>query len=288
MGKSLIIGAMTNYEYEQVRPWVKSVNTCGFTGDKVMMVFNASYACVEEIVKEGFGVVAFGRDDKIQRFTHSSFKGMPIHVERFFSIWNYLQLNDLWKEYDYVITTDVKDVVFQSDPSEWLRKNLGNKKLVAGSESIRYMDEPWGNQNLLECYGPYFYEKFKENEIYNVGTLGGTAEYMKDLCMHIFQNALNRPIPIVDQAVFNVLIQTQPFKDVVKFCEQWLGWALQAGTTVDPSKIEQFRPHLLEGEPVWSPIEAAAWTNGKGKKFCILHQYDRVPEWKKAVEAKYS
>lgn len=288
MGKSLIIGAMTGYEYPQVRPWIQSVNECGFDGDKVMYVFNASFACAQEIVNNGFSVIAFGKDDDTQRFVHTPYKNLTIHVERFFHIFNYLNQNDNWKNYDYVITTDVKDVVFQSDPTIWLDANLGDKKLVAGSESIQYKNEPWGNQNLLDCYGPFFYELFKDKEIYNVGTLGGTAEYMKDLCMHIFQNALNRPIPIVDQAVFNVLIQTQPFKDVVKFCEQWLGWALQAGTTVDPSKIEQFRPHLLEGEPVWNEHEAVAWTNGSGKKFCILHQYDRVPEWKKAVEAKYS
>jgi hypothetical protein len=32
--KSLIIGAMTNYDFEKVRPWVKSIEKCGFTGDK--------------------------------------------------------------------------------------------------------------------------------------------------------------------------------------------------------------------------------------------------------------
>ena len=47
--------------------------------------------------------------------------------------------------------------------------------LVFASESMLYKDEPWGNQNLLDTYG-YIHEIFKENEIYNVGVLGGTGE----------------------------------------------------------------------------------------------------------------
>jgi hypothetical protein len=95
---------------------------------------------------------------------------------------------------------------------------------------------------------------------------------------------VNRPIPIVDQAVFNVLIQTLPFRDVVQFARQRDGWACQAGTTVDPSKIESFRPHLLEEEPDF--IDGYVYTS-TGKKFCIVHQYDRVPEWRKIIEARY-
>jgi hypothetical protein len=128
------------------------------------------------------------------------------------------------------------------------------------------------------------YDIFKDNEIYNVGTIGGTSEYVKDIVFNIFTNAINRPIPIVDQAVFNVLIQTQPYKDQVYFAKQLNGWACQAGTTVDPSKIQQFKPHLLESEPVF---EDGIVKTSLGRPFVIVHQYDRVPEWKKFVEKKY-
>jgi hypothetical protein len=104
------------------------------------------------------------------------------------------------------------------------------------------------------------------------------------LCLNIFLSAINRPIPIVDQAVFNVLIQTLPFRDVIHFARQRDAWACQAGTTVDPSKIESFRPHLLEEEPDF--IDGYVYTS-TGKKFCIVHQYDRVPEWRKIIEARY-
>jgi hypothetical protein len=268
--KDLIIGAFTNYNYNQLKPWVESIDECGFTGDKAMVVGNASQETIGELIKRDFIIIKM-HDIKA-----------PVHVARFLSIYDFLK--NTWQNYNHVVTTDVKDVYFQDNPIVWLELNLKNKKLVAGSEGIRYKDEPWGNENLMQAYGPYVYERFKYNEIYNVGTIGGVSEYVKDMMFNILFNAINRPIPICDQAVYNVLIQTQPFKDITYFAKQLDGWACQAGTTVDPSKIESFRPHLLEPEP---KFEDGIVKTSLGRRFAIVHQYDRVPAWKEHIKQKY-
>jgi hypothetical protein len=265
--KNLIIGAFTNYNYNQLKPWVESIDTCGFIGDKVMIVGDASEETVEELKKRNFKIVDMQK------------MNVPIHVGRFLYIYDYLKKHH--QEYDYVVTTDVKDVYFQTDPCEWLENNLNEYKIVVGSEGLKYKDESWGDENLLQTFGQYIYEDFKDNTIYNVGTLGGKSEYIKDLVFNIFISAINRPIPIVDQAVFNVLIQTQPYKDCIFFANQYDGWACQAGTTVDPSKIERFRPNLLEKEPYFK--DGMVYTS-LDTYFSIVHQYDRVPEWKKFVQ----
>jgi hypothetical protein len=274
MAKNLIIGAFSGYNYNQLKPWVESIDTCGFTGDKVMIVGNASQETIDELTKRNF---------KLVKMDPNAGKQVPIHVERFVYIWTYLK--DYWDEYEYVVTTDVKDVIFQTNPIEWLEKNLGDKKIVAGSESIQYKNEPWGDENLMQTFGPFFYEEFKDCEIYNVGTLGGKSEYIKDLILSLFLDAIGKPIRIVDQSVYNVMIQTQPFKDITYFAQQKNGWACQAGTTADPSKIEQFRPHLLEAEP---SFKDGVFLTSTGEPFSIVHQYDRVPEWKKFVMEKYN
>ena len=127
------------------------------------------------------------------------------------------------------------------------------------------------------------YELFKDNEIFNVGTFGGHAEYVKDMVFNIFTNATNRPIPIVDQAVFNVLINTQPFKDVILYTHEW---ACELGTVMDPSKIQSFRPNLLFSEPIWEGEQVLRPPLGL-TPFPIVHQYDRVPTLKEFVQKKY-
>ena len=187
-------------------------------------------------------------------------------------------------EYRFVVTTDVKDVYFQLDPFDYIEKSMppgSTTKLIIASEGLRYKDEPWGDENLKQAYGSYVYEEFKNNTIYNVGTFGGVSEYVKDMVFNIFTNAINRPIPICDQAVFNVLIGTQPFKDICYPCDDW---ACEAGTVADPTKIDKFRPNLLCYEPVFE--DGIVYTQNKSI-FPIVHQYDRVPEWKNYYMEKY-
>lgn len=283
MERNLIIGAATGYNYNQLKPWVESIDeVCGDNVDRVLIVGDISQETRVKLVAKDFQLIDLPH-----------MPGVPIHVGRFLAIHHYLK--DTWQDYKFVVTTDVKDVYFQSNPFVWLDGILGSGddsyKLVAGSESMNYEDEPWGNDNLMQAYGPYVHELFKKNEIYNVGTIGGDAEYVKDLMFNIFFNSLNRPIPIVDQAVYNVLLQTQPYKDATYFAKQCDGWACQAGTTADPSKMNQFRPHLLEAEPTFENGLVLTGQNGylceEGTPFVIVHQYDRVPVWKKNVMEKY-
>lgn len=275
--KSLIIGAFSNYNFNQLKPWVYSIEECGFKGDKVMIAVDPLPIVCDELEKNSFKVVKLPRQN------------IPIHVQRFIHIYEYI--SQYQHQYKFVITTDVKDVIFQTNPVDWLEAHSidnDNWSLVAGSESIRYKDEPWGDENLMQSYGPYIHSIFQHKPIYNVGTIGGNAEYVKDLCLNIALNAIGRPIQVCDQAVFNVMIGTQPYLDAVYFAEQKDGWACQAGTVADPTKIEAFRPNLLEPEPVWDngivKIAAGPWA---GKPFCIVHQYDRVPIWRDHIYKKY-
>ena len=272
--KNLIIGGFTNYGIDQLKPWVLSAKeVAGMDNDVVLVYGNASEETLEWLKGQYVKLVPMLPVD-----------GIPIHVLRFLSIYEYLKKH--WEEYDYVVTTDVKDVYFQTDPFEIFNQPFyqnNNFKLVVASEGLKYKDEPWGNENLHQTYGQYVYEEFKNNEIFNVGTFGGHSEYVKDMVFHIFTNGINRPIRIVDQAIFNVLINTQPFKDVVFYTHDW---ACELGTIMDPSKIEQFRPNLMFSEPIWQDGQVKVPPMAM-RSFPIVHQYDRVPELKEFVQKKY-
>jgi len=252
--KDLIIGCSTNYGWDQLKYWVNSINQSGFDGEKTLIALNISYDAVDKLSKNGFQVVVVGKEDHIKKaYVYES--RIPVHVERFVHIYNHIARGD----YRYVVTTDVKDVVFQSNPCKWLDENLvEGKNLVFASE--------------------------RNNEIYNVGVLGGRASAMRDLCLNIFAAALGRPIPICDQSTFNFMISQHPYIDTSMYMKSEDGWASQLGTTGDPTKIEQFRPNLLEPIPKFNGKKV---TTSKGKEFCIVHQYDRVPTVRKLLEKTY-
>ena len=269
--KNLIISAFTGYRFDHVRPYVHSIRDTGTDADLVMVVGNTDTATRQQLESLGWQLVDL-----------PSLHEIPIHVLRFLPMYNFLREHG--DDYEYVVSTDVKDIVFQRDPFTWLDQNLSTKHLVAGSEALRYRDEPWGNDNLRSTYGGYVYERFRDNTIYNVGTLGGRSEYMRDLFFTLFFNSIGRPIPIVDQAVFNVTIQCQPYRDITLFAEQRQAWACQAGTVADPNKMHYFRPNLLEPEPIWRDGKVFTST---GDEFVIVHQYDRVPEWSRVIQGQY-
>ena len=276
--KDLIIGCSTGYKWDTIKYWVNSINQSGFTGDRVMIMMNADKETVDRVTDTGFKVIGFKRDEQGNLVYQSN---IMVHVERFLHIYNYLSQN----EYRYVITTDVKDVIFQSNPFKHIEKHMGQRQLLMfSSESMLYKDEPWGNQNLLETYGQFIYDRFKDNPIYNVGVLAGRGAAMRDLCMNIFSSCLNKPIPICDQSTFNFLISQEPYKSTCRYTKSEDAWACQLGTTADPSKIDQFRPFLLEPSP---HMEIDKVVTSMNKEYVIVHQYDRVPAWRKIIEAKY-
>ncbi len=270
--KNLIIGAFTGYTFDQIRPWVESIDMCGFDGDKVLIIGQTTQETADELAKRNF---------KLIFIDPGHLRDIPIHVLRFIYIYDYLR--QFHEEYEAVLTTDVKDVIFQQNPFKndyWAAWS----DLIVGSEGLKYKDEPWGNQNLFDTFGPYVHQHFKENVIYNVGVLFGKTEAIKDLCLNIYLSAINRPIPIVDQAVFNVLLQTYPYNDITAFTTPDDNFVCHLGTLADPTKMEEFRPNLLNSEPIF---EDGLVKNSKGKVYYIVHQYDRVPEWKPIIEEKY-
>jgi len=272
--RDLIIGGFSGYNFNQLKPWVKSIcEVAGENTDKVVVAADVSDETVIQLLEHGFEVIRFDLDPRI-----------PIHVLRFFHIHKFLK--ERGDNYRFVVTTDVKDVVFQRNPFEFMERLLDRKerRIVAGSEGMKYKDEPWGNENLMQAYGPYIHEMYKDKEIYNVGVLGGYSDYLRDLIFHIFTNGINRPIGICDQAVFNVLIQSQPYIDCTYLAKQYNGWACHAGTTADPSKITDFIPFLTEPVP---KFEDGVVKTCDGAEFYIVHQYDRVPEWKAHIMKKY-
>ena len=87
-----------------------------------------------------------------------------------------------------------------------------------------------------------------------------------------------------DQAAYNVLINLYPFMDCVQKVKQEEGFVTQLGTVL--VKKDEFKDVLLEPTPIVSSDYIVS--NQKGEPFCLVHQYDRIPEFKEFIYKKYS
>lgn len=273
MAKDLIIGAYTNYKFDLLKPWINSIKETGFDGDIVLVAIDPDFETVEQIKKVGVKVIGAKNENH-----------QMIHMQRFLHVYNYLKLYG--NEYRYVITTDVRDVIFQKNPSEYLQKVFGSRTqgIIAQSEAIKIKDEAWNRDNIIKNFGHYFYMDVLENEVYNVGILSGTAEYIKDLCFHLYQMSSSRPDWVADQAAYNMILSYKPWKDSALKLGLKDAWAINAHVTNKPDQMEQFGPYLLEERPY---MKDGIVYNAQGKPFTIVHQYDRVPEWMKYYMKKF-
>lgn len=284
--KDIVVGCITGYDFEKIKPWVNSLDTCGFTGTKAMICYNVDYETTEELVKRGYTIFAFKKNDVARRFEYK--ENFSIVVERFYHLWYFLK--GLKGQYRNIITTDVKDVVFQTNPSLFLERVIKDgKKINVACESIRYKDEDWGDNNLLKSFGPLIHEHNRDNLIYNAGTISGDFDTMIDTFLNIYL-LCNGSNPFIeggggpDQAALNVLLQLEPYKSITNFAMSEDGYAAQLGTT-GPQIQGKYGDRVVEKCPIL--VDNMVCTSN-GQVFSLVHQYDRVPEWKKLIEEKYT
>lgn len=269
--KDVIIGCINNYTPDVIKPWVESIIQSGFKGDKVVISFGLPTSTIEYLISKDFQVLESSLE-------HGQF----IHNRRFLDIWHFLESSD---QYRYVITTDVKDVIFQLNPSEWLEKNL-TKSILASSEYLKIQDEEWNSKNILLNY-PHIHEIIKDKEAYNVGVLAGKADEFKHFCLQLYHFILTKGPEewYADQAAFNCLIHMNHFKEIVQFLKENEGWNCQLGTTLDPKMKDKCSQYHLEPIPTYD--NNGNVYNSKNELFYLVHQYDRVPELKTLILNKF-
>ena len=47
--RDIVIGCITNYNYDKIKTWVNSLDQSGFDGLKVMLCYNIDYDVAEEL-----------------------------------------------------------------------------------------------------------------------------------------------------------------------------------------------------------------------------------------------
>ena len=272
--QDLIIGSITKLGWDRCKHWVNSINRSGFTGDKIICIFGDHDDLVNNFKSNGFEVHNY----------RALSDNENICVIRFLA-YNKI-LSQSQKKYRTVLATDVTDVVFQNNPTKFF-DGISDKIIIASSENIRYKDERWGANNMRLSFGDDAYDRMKDRVIYNAGVIAGDHHMIEDLFLAIYKMCENKPQNIQggggpDQAAYNYLLSLSQFEFTTKFMDHDVGWACQVGTNADPYKdysqvnVDSF-PKIHDNQIVTS----------QDKPYYIVHQYNRNPVWKEAIEKKY-
>lgn len=293
--KNLIIGNASGYTWDHLKYWVNSIRKTNYDGDVVIVGSDMNGETVQKLTNEGVILNLFGKQTE-DGGVESLGSSIPPHVERFFYISTFLRN----KHYDQIVMTDTRDVVFQTNPFDYLTKIFRDYDLVVADEGIRYENEPWGNQNLFQAFGPHYYSLLKKHRISNVGVIAGKYDHVWSVVDLIFQLSLGRPIPIVDQAVYNYILSLRLFDLSTWFTSHEDPWAVNLGTTIEAVKAgngdlgklckdnaTEFAKYNMNYESIQPTIsEDGTVTNGM-VPYAVVHQWDRIPLLKEKIEKKY-
>ena len=301
MAKDMIIGVVDNYDWDKIKYWANSIKKSGFEGYKALIVYNMDAATVKKLTEEDFMLIGCNKYDEKTGFSHDNSKG-NVMVDRFFHISSFLSMLEDPMGVDRVIVTDVRDVVFQDNPTEWLNDNfLNNCDILVGSENMTYGAEPWGKNNMQKAFGPLFLDKLKDSPIFCAGVIAGDMASLRDLCMNIWLvcRGLNPNVDGgggPDQAALNILLDLEAYRYSTLFTNASSGWVLHAGTSLPAIQAGsggigaayKINPNMaidLLDELEYSVLDGKV--NVSGKPVTVLHQWDRVPTWKSIIEETY-
>lgn len=261
----IIFGCITKYSPDDIRPYVESIQQSGFSGEKVMLVYDVPQETISYLKSKGWNL--YGAD--LQQH---------IILQRFVDVYKILENY----EDEIVIWTDVKDVIFQKDPTQWIEKNM-KKEILSFSECVRFKDDSWAVVNAGTSF-PMEWEWLQDKVSYCAGTIVGKGYALKDLFIEIYRWSLTTANleQLADQAAYNVLINLNHFKENVQFIDQEQGFVTQLGTVF--IKKDYFGNKLLEPTPIY---KNGRFYNQKDDEFVIAHQYDRDPIIKEQIYKKY-
>jgi hypothetical protein len=259
----IIFGCITKYSPDDIRPYVESIQQSGFSGDKVMLVYDVPQETISYLKSKGWNL--YGAD------LHQH-----IILQRFVDAYKLLETY----ENETIIWTDVKDVIFQKDPTQWIEKNMKGE-ILAFSECVKFKDDSWAVVNAGTSF-PMEWEWLQNKTSYCAGTIVGKGYALKDLFIEIYRWSLTTANQgqLADQAAYNVLINLNHFKENVQFVKQEEGFVTQLGTVY--MKANQLP--ILEPTPIFN---FGTFYTADQEKFCLVHQYDRDEFVKKQIYEKY-
>jgi hypothetical protein len=263
--RRLILGAAVGFDVDQVRVFIESVRSVGYTGSVVLLVRWPAFKVRRYLRSRAVDTIPILQ---VRSFSRS------VHARRYSIYADYLRA---WPDrFDQVMLSDVRDVVFQRHPFEGIASPKCHFFLEGAAQTIG--QDPTNSRWVRGCGTAEQAEAVARCRISCSGiTIGGTRailaylDAMADRIGNIPFRVYRKIGHGYDQGIHNLLVHLNPDIDGI---------------------IVQNNGHIatmaLEPQSLYRLDNSAQIYTTSGHLPPICHQYDRFPEFRHAIEARYA
>ncbi len=263
-GRSLILGMAAGYHYGDVRPFAASLWASGFAGRCVLFV-SPTTRDAARMEAHGLETIPFERPDYMAH--------LPLNAWRHFLCLNFLR--DAGRAYERVLFTDVRDVVFQSDPLA--RPWPGGVSAVLEADEVTVGGCAWTSRWLRLHLGEDALAAVAARPLSCSGTVvaphAAMVDYLERMTALLVPFAPGPNMAGFDQGVHNCLVHGQA----------------PGGPLPEVHFTDNAGPVLTLGHRHEPPAVDAAGNvfNDAGVPAVMVHQYDRHPGLFKQVRERW-
>jgi hypothetical protein len=262
--RRLVLGAAVGFDVAQVRVFVESLRA-NYAGDVLLLIRWPGLRVARYLKSRRIRVI---RVLQTRSFTRS------VHARRYAIYLEFLRAR--LSRYDQVMISDVRDVVFQRNPFDGIASPKCHFYLESAVRTIG--EDPTNSRWVRGCFSADEAERLAACRISCSGiTIGGTAaivaylelmvERIRVLPWRIYRKIGHG----YDQAIHNYLVHLAP--EV-------------AGIVVENNR--HIATMALEARAFYRLDREALIHGPDDHLFAICHQYDRFPDLRKAVEARFA
>lgn len=263
-GKALVLGALRDRRVGCPDIFVESLIASGANADLVVFTCDIDPKTEAYLRSRGATLIPF----RFHRWWHG-----PVHTWRFVLFARYAAKH--FRDYDYIMTSDLRDVVLQSNPFAAIGED---RRVRFFLESDRYTlgTEKYYARWMRMFIPAQYHSAYAPARVSCCGvTLGGTremADYLAALANRIRKvSLLRRRIIGADSAFHNLIAHVT--HDVP-------GILVENNDLVATMGLEPPGSYRIGSDGL---IEC-----GDGRVPAICHQYDRTPEFAAAMRARFA
>lgn len=210
-----------------------------------------------------------------------------IYRDRHLCFWNYL--NKHGYKYKHVLVTDCRDVVFQSNPFDWIPEWKSRYDKIKGNHSfldhfvIMTAEGHLTSQSGFSCIEKFEFERdvprpfLKEDNskhVINGGVFLGTPKALQDWHFLIWMTQMKTLGKCTDQATVNWIMRYLEDDETYSVSYPNHDTLCLTGEGVKEGAVQP----VLDGKILCNP---------QGKPYRILHQWDRLDGLRETVLAQY-